>query len=440
MYVDLNSTGKGLKGVYAPYPTESHLVAQNYIPTQRADYIAKTTGTRSFPWRAIVISEQDKELLNQDIVQKLAAPSRIQDISWIKVGQVAWDWWNSRNISGVDFRAGLNTPTYKYFIDFAASNKIPYIVIDGGWSDRANLMKVSPNLNLPEVVNYGKGKGVGVILWSTWYNIWQQMDSVLPHYANMGVKGWKIDYIDRDDQVAVKSTYDIAKKAAEYKQLVDYHGAFKPTGLQRTYPNVIGYEGVKGLENYKWANEDQPRYTTTIPYIRMMAGVMDYTPGAMRNASEANYRVVPNNPMSKGTRCHQLAMYVIFESPLQMLSDNPTAYMKEQECTNFITKVPVAFDETVPLDGKVGEYVALARRKGDVWFVGAMTNWTPRDLTLDFSFLPEGTYEAELFKDGVNSDRQASDYKREVITVSKNTKQPVKLYPGGGWAARIYKK
>ena len=440
MYVDLNSTGKGLKGVYAPYPTESHLVAQNYIPTQRADYIAKTTGTRSFPWRAIVISEQDKELLNQDIVQKLAAPSRIQDISWIKVGQVAWDWWNSRNISGVDFRAGLNTPTYKYFIDFAASNKIPYIVIDGGWSDRANLMKVSPNLNLPEVVNYGKGKGVGVILWSTWYNIWQQMDSVLPHYANMGVKGWKIDYIDRDDQVAVKSTYDIAKKAAEYKQLVDYHGAFKPTGLQRTYPNVIGYEGVKGLENYKWANEDQPRYTTTIPYIRMMAGVMDYTPGAMRNASEANYRVVPNNPMSKGTRCHQLAMYVIFESPLQMLSDNPTAYMKEQECTNFITKVPVAFDETVPLDGKVGEYVALARRKGDVWFVGAMSNWTPRDLTLDFSFLPEGTYEAELFKDGVNSDRQASDYKREVITVSKNTKQPVKLYPGGGWAARIYKK
>ncbi len=440
MYMDLNSTGKGLKGVYAPYPTESHLMGQNYIPTARAEYIAKTAGTRSFPWRAVVISEQDKDLLNQDIVQKLAAPSRIADSSWIKVGQVAWDWWNSRNISGVDFKAGMNTPTYKYFIDFAAANKIPYIVIDGGWSVRSDLMKVSPNLNLPEVVNYGKSKNVGVVLWSTWYNIWQQADSVLPFYAAMGVKGWKIDYVDRDDQVAVKSLYDIAKKAADYKQLVDYHGAFKPTGLQRTYPNVIGYEGVKGLENYKWANEDQPKYTTIIPYIRMMAGPMDYTPGAMRNTTEAAYRVVPNNPMAKGTRCNQLAMYVIFEAPLQMLSDNPTIYMREQPCTDFITKVPTVFDETVALDGKVGEYVALARRKGSTWYVGAMSNWTPRDVTLDFSFLPEGTYEAEVFKDGMNADREATDYKREIITVTKVTKQAIHLAPGGGWTARIYKK
>ncbi|MEO6327819.1 MAG: glycoside hydrolase family 97 catalytic domain-containing protein, partial [Ginsengibacter sp.] len=347
---------------------------------------------------------------------------------------------NARNISGVDFKAGLNTPTYKYFIDFAAENKIPYIVIDGGWSVRTNLMKVSPNLNLPEVVNYGKDKGVGVVLWSTWYNIWQQMDSVLPFYASMGVKGWKIDYVDRDDQVAVKSLYDIAKKAAEYKQLVDYHGAFKPTGLQRTYPNVIGYEGVKGLENYKWANEDQPRYTNTIPYIRMMAGPMDYTPGAMRNTTEGAYRVVPNNPMAKGTRCNQLAMYVIFEAPLQMLSDNPTIYKRENECTAFITKVPTTFDETVALDGKIGEFTVLARRKGDTWFAAAMSNWTPREITLDFSFLPEGNYEAEIFKDGMNADRDATDYKREVIAVSKRTKQEIKLFPGGGWAARIYKK
>ncbi len=440
MYLDLNSTGKGLKGVYAPYPTAAQVVGQNYIPTTRAAYIAKTAGARSFPWRAIVISGQDKDLLNQDIVQKLAAPPRLTDISWIKTGQVAWDWWNARNISGVDFKAGLNTPTYKYFVDFAAANKIPYIVIDGGWSVRSDLMKVSPNLDLSEVVNYGRDKGVGVVLWSTWYNIWQQMDSVLPYYAKMGVKGWKIDYIDRDDQVAVKSLYDIAEKAAAYKQLVDYHGAFKPTGLQRTYPNVIGYEGVKGLENYKWANEDQPRYTNTIPYIRMMAGPMDYTPGAMRNTTEAGYRIVPNNPMAKGTRCSQLAMYIIFEAPLQMLSDNPTIYMREKECTDFITKVPTTFDETVALDGKVGEYTALARRKGDTWFVGAMSNWTPHQITLDFSFLPDGNYEAEIFKDGMNADREATDYKREVITVSKNTKQPVQLYPGGGWAARIYKK
>jgi alpha-glucosidase len=429
-----------LKGVYAPYPTEAHVIGANYIPTKREDYIAKTSGTRSFPWRAVVISEQDKDLLNQDIVQKLAAPSRLQDISWIKTGLVSWDWWNARNISGVDFKAGMNTPTYKYFIDFAAENRIPYIIIDGGWSVHEDLMKVIPNLNLQEIINYGKDKGVGVILWSTWHNIVQQMDSAFPVYARMGVKGWKIDYIDRDDQVAVKSLYDIAKKAAEYKLLVDYHGAYKPTGLQRTYPNVIGNEGVKGLENYKWANEDQPRYTTTIPYIRMMAGPMDYTPGAMRNSTEADYRVVPDNPMSKGTRCNQLAMYVVFEAPLQMLSDNPTIYKKEKDCTNFIAKMPTTFDETVALDGKVGEYVALARRKGDTWFVGVMTNWTPRDITLDFSFLPEGNYEAEIFEDGVNADRDATDFKREIVPVSKNTKPVIKLYPGGGWAARIYKK
>ena len=440
MYLDLNSTGKGLKGVYAPYPADAHVVGQNFIPTKREDYIAKTAGTRSFPWRAVVISEQDKDLLNQDIVQKLAAPPRITDASWIKVGQVAWDWWNARNISGVDFKAGLNTPTYKYFIDFAASNKIPLIVIDGGWSVRGDLMKVSPNLNLPEVIDYGKNKGVGVILWSTWYSMLQQMDTVLPAYAKMGVKGWKIDYVDRDDQLAVRSLYDIAKKAAGYKQLVDYHGVFKPTGLQRTYPNVVGYEGVKGLENYKWANEDQPRYTTIIPFIRMMAGPMDYTPGAMRNTTDAAYRVVPGNPMAKGTRCNQLAMYVIFEAPLQMLSDNPTIYQREQACTDFIARVPTTFDETIPLDGKIGEWVALARRKGDDWFVGAMSNWTPHELTLDFSFLPPGSYEAEIFKDGLNADRDATDYKKEIIAVSQNTRQPVKLYPGGGWAARIYKK
>ena len=440
MYLDLNSTGKGLKGVYAPYPAEARVVGLNYIPTKREDFIAKTNGNRSFPWRIVVIAEQDKDLLNQDIVQKLASPSRIQDISWIKTGLVSWDWWNAWNISGVDFRAGMNTATYKYYIDFAAENGIPYIIIDAGWSVGEDLMKVIPDLNLPEIINYGKDKSVGVILWSTWHNVMLQMDSVFLFYAKMGVKGWKIDFIDRDDQVAVKSLYDIAKKAAEYKLLVDYHGAFKPTGLQRTYPNVIGNEGVKGLENYKWANEDQPRYTTTIPYIRMMAGPMDYTPGAMRNSTQADYRVVPDNPMSKGTRCNQLAMYVIFEAPLQMLSDNPTIYKREKESTGFIAKMPTTFDETVALDGKVGEFAALARRKGTTWFVGVMTNWTARDLELDFSFLPDGEYEAEVFKDGVNADRDATDYKREVVPVSKNTKMPVKLYPGGGWAARIYKK
>ena len=442
MYLNINQTRKGFMGVYAPYPLEAQLGGFqniNYIPTKRADYIAKTTGTRTFPWRAIAVSQHDKDLLNNDIVQKLASPSRLTNISWIKPGQVAWDWWNNWNISHVNFKAGINTPTYKYYIDFAAANRINYIIMDGGWSETLDLIKVSPDINLQEILDYGKMKGVDIILWASWYAVTQQMDTVFPLYSKMGVKGFKIDFVDRDDQKAVTSLYEIAKKASEYHLLVDYHGVFKPTGLQRTYPNVIGYEGVKGLENYKWAIEDQPRYVVSIPYIRMMAGPMDYTPGAMRNAIKDNFRPIGANPMSQGTRCQQLAMYVVFESPLQMLSDNPTTYMKEQECTDFITKVPTTFDETVSLDGKVGEYVALARRKGNTWYVGVMTNWNARDVTFDFSFLGAGNYEALVFKDGINADREATDYKWEVIKISAGDTLKISLAPGGGWAARMEK-
>ena len=439
MYLDLNVTQKGLKGVYAPYPLDAELHSINYIPNNRAPYIAKTTGTRNFPWRVIVISEQDKDLLNQDIVQKLAAPPRLTDISWIKPGQVAWDWWNNWNVSHVDFKAGINTETYKYYIDFAAANHLAYIIMDEGWSNDLDLMQQSAKINLQEIIDYGKQKGVGVILWATWYAVTHQMDKAFPFYSGMGVKGFKIDFIDRDDQVAIASTYTIAQKAAENKLLVDYHGTSKPTGLQRTWPNVIGYEGVKGLENFKWANEDQPRYVATIPFIRMVAGPMDYTPGAMRNATQDTYRPINDNPMSKGTRCMQLAEYVIFEAPLQMLSDNPTAYMRERECLDFITSVPTTFDETNALDGRVGEWLAMARRKGDTWFVGALTNWTPHDGAIDLSFLPPGNYEAVIFEDGVNADRDATDYKKETIAVKSGDKLRVHLAPGGGWVARIQK-
>jgi len=442
MYLNINQTGKGFMGVYAPYPLEAELGGYggiNYVPTKRADYIAKTNGTRSFPWRAIAISQRDKELLNNDIVQKLASPPKIADVSWIEPGQVAWDWWNDRNISHVDFKAGMNTPTYKYYIDFAAANKIKYIIIDGGWSPSLDLTKIIPDINLQEIIDYGHQKNVGVIIWASWYAVTQQMDTVFPLYSKMGVKGFKIDFVDRDDQVAVASLYKIAEKAAEYHLLVDYHGVFKPTGLQRTYPNVVGYEGVKGLENYKWADEDQPRYIVSIPYIRMMAGPMDYTPGAMRNSNQRNFRAINDNPMSKGTRCSQLAMYVVFNAPLQMLADNPTIYMREQECTDFIVKVPTTFDETVPLDGKVGEYAAVARKKGDTWYVGAMTDWDARNLTLDFSFLGAGVYQATVFKDGMNADRDGTDYKKEVISVSSGDTLNIQLAPGGGWAARIEK-
>jgi alpha-glucosidase len=439
MYMDLNQTGKGFKGVYAYYPLDADLKGIDLIPTQRADYIAKTNGIRTFPWRVIVISEQDKSLLNCDIVQKLASPNRLGDISWIKPGQVAWDWWNNCNISHVDFRAGMNTATYKYFIDFASANHIPYIILDGGWSVPDDLTRAIPAIDLAELVTYGNQKRVGLILWAAWVEILKQKDQAFPLYAKLGIKGLKIDFIDRDDQIAVASIYEIARQAAEYHLLVDYHGVFKPTGLQRTYPNVVGNEGVKGMENVKWANENVPRYDVTLPFIRNVAGPMDYTPGAMRNSNKANFRAINSMPMSQGTRCHQMAMYVVFDVPLQMLSDNPTTYMREQECTDFITSVPTTFDETVPLDGKVGEYVAIARKKGDTWYVGAMSDWDARELTLDFSFLNEGDYNAVIFRDGINADRDATDFKKESIKITSGDKLNIKLSNGGGWAARIEK-
>ena len=428
-------------GVFAPYPLEEKQGGYKMLNTmvsKRADYIATVNGTRSFPWRVIIISNNDTSLLDNDMVQKLASPSRIADPSWIKPGKVAWDWWNDWNISHVDFRAGVNTETYKYYIDFAAANKLEYVILDEGWSNDLDLMDVSPKINLQEIIDYGKQKNVGIILWAGWYAVNSKMDAAFEKYSALGVKGFKIDFMDRDDQKMVSSLYAIAKKASDYKMIVDYHGMYKPTGLQRTYPNVINMEGVKGMENVKWTpRDDVPHYDVSLPFIRMVAGPMDYTPGAMRNATKNSF--VPNNsmPMSQGTRCHQLAMYVVFFAPLQMLADNPTAYMKEQECTDFIAKVPTTFDKTVPLAAEVGDYVAIAREKDNVWYVGAMTNWDERDLTLDLSFLKNGNYEAEIFKDGINADRDATDYKKEIIKVASNDKMKIHLAPGGGWAARI---
>ncbi|MDQ8204080.1 glycoside hydrolase family 97 protein [Pelagicoccus sp. SDUM812003] len=440
MYLDLNDTGMGLSGVFARYPLETKkggYEEMNVIPTKRADYIAKTSGSRSFPWRVVVVSEQDKELLDIDIVQKLASPSRIEDTSWIRTGLVSWDWWNDYNLWGVDFVSGQNTRTYKHYIDFAAENNAPYIIIDWGWTDKNDLTDYSPEVDLPELIDYGKQRGVGVIVWASWFAVTESMETVFPLYEKMGVAGLKIDFIDRDDQVAVASTYEIAAKAAEHRLLVDYHGVFAPTGLQRTYPNVVGYEGVKGLENVKWADEDAPRYAVSIPFIRMMAGPMDYTPGAMTNVTQDKFAPINNAPMSKGTRVHQLAMYIMYESPLQMYSDSPSAYRQEQKCTDFIASIPTHFDDTVALAGEVGEYAALARRRGDAWFVAAMTNWEPRDLSLPLDFLEPGDYRMVVFRDGLNANRVASDYVKETLTVQAGEVVKASLAGGGGWAARI---
>lgn len=442
MYLKKNAQDDhSMVGDFAGYPLQERPGGYhdiNSIVTERAAYIARTGGKAMLPWRVLVISSNDRELANSDMVQKLAAPCRLGDVSWIKPGKVAWDWWNDWNISHVDFRAGINTPTYKYYIDFAAANKLAYIIMDEGWSDPMDLFKMDPDIDLQQIIEYGRQKNVGVILWATWSAVHRQMDAAFAKYSAMGIKGFKIDFLDRDDQEMTGSTYAIAAKAAGYKLMIDLHGMYKPDGLQRTYPNLVNCEGVKGLENAKWApHDDVPRYDVTIPFIRMLAGPLDYTPGAMRNSIKAAFHPVNSMPMSQGTRCHQLAMYVVFEAPLAMLADNPTVYMKEQESTDFIAGIPTTFDETIALDGKVGEYVAMARRKSMTWYVGAMTNWDARDLTLDLSFLPQGKYIVELFQDGINADRDATDYERRMIPVSSGDKLPIHLSNGGGYAARI---
>jgi alpha-glucosidase len=441
MFLTNGKTGIGFSGEFAPYVLAQLQNERNPVQalvTKRADYIAKTSGTRNFPWRVVVIGSSDKDLLNNDMVYRLASPSRVEDVSWIKPGKVAWDWWNDWNISHVDFRAGINTDTYKYYTDFASANHIDYILLDEGWSDDRDIMKIVPDINLPEIIDYAAKKNVGVWLWMGSYPLDQKMNEIFSTYSKMGVKGFKIDFMDRDDQNMVEFYYRVAKEAADYHIMVDFHGAYKPTGLLRTYPNVVNVEGVHGMEQLKWGHDDQVTYDVSIPFIRMVAGPMDYTPGAMRNATKQSYRPINSMPMSQGTRCHQLAMYIMYEAPFEMLSDNPTAYMREQESVNFISSVPTTFDETVALDGKVAEYAVMARRKGDTWYIGAMNNWEARDITIDLLFLKDGNYKAEIFKDGINADRDATDYKREVIDISSKDKLKIHLSNGGGWAAKIY--
>ncbi len=409
-------------------------------PASTYDYIARTSGSRSFPWRILAIADNDGELLTNDIVYKLGEPNRLQDTSWIKPGKVSWDWWNDWNITGVDFKAGINTETYKYYIDFAARHGLQYIIMDEGWYELGDLTKVVPAVNMKEIVDYGKQKNVGVILWCVWKTLDNQMQQAFDLFQQWGIKGIKTDFMDRDDQAMVNFYWRCASEAAKRHLLVDFHGAHKPAGLQRTYPNVVNFEGVPGLEQDKGSRDiATPKMAVTIPFIRMFAGPLDYTPGAMRNAQEQDFAPIGRNPMSLGTRCQQLAMYVVYKAPLQMLADSPTAYEKETECLNFISKVPTTWDKTVALSSKVGDYVAVARKHGEEWFAGAMTDWTERDLTLDFSFLEPGEWHIVIFRDGVNADHNATDYKKITRTISNKDKLTIHLAKGGGWAARIYR-
>lgn len=446
MFLYNGDGGHSLRGVFAPVPKELEQGGHNNLQMlvkSREDYIAKFDKGEAFPWRTIVISATDKELADNDMVYKLATPSKIKDISWIKPGKVAWEWWNNCNLSGVDFRTGINNDTYKYYIDFAAKNGVEYVILDEGWAvkGKADLMQVVPQIDLAELIGYAAEKSVGIILWAGYWAFDRDMENVCKHYSQMGVKGFKIDFMDRDDRVLVDFHRRAAETAAKYKMLVDFHGTYKPTGLHRTYPNVLNYEGVFGLEQVKWTpNMDQVAYDVTMPYIRMLAGPVDYTQGAMRNANRGNYRSVGAEPMSQGTRCHQLAEYVVFESPVNMLCDSPTNYMKEEECLAFIAQIPTVWNETVAVNGEVGKYITIARRSGDEWYVGALTNWAPRQLELDLSFLPAGDYIGEIFRDGANADKVAADYKKQIVDIPADRKLTAILAPGGGYAIRIKKK
>ncbi|MCB0631803.1 MAG: glycoside hydrolase family 97 protein [Saprospiraceae bacterium] len=414
---------------------------RNIVIKEEYPYIAATEGTRTYPWRFFVITDDDGELIEQNTVLQLSRPQVLQETSWIKPGKIAWDWWNANNVYGVDFRSGLNTATYKYYIDFASEYGLEYLILDEGWTkSTTEILENNPDIDVKELIRYGKIKGVGVILWCLWKPLDENLEKILDTYAGWGAKGVKVDFMQRADQYMTNSYEDIARECAERNMLVDFHGAFKPSGLRRAYPNVISYEGVRGAEHNKWADYITPVHNVTLPFIRNAVGPMDYTPGAMHNALARGYAINFARPMSLGTRAHQVAMYVVYESPLQMLCDSPSAYLKDQHTAHFISRIPTTWDHTHVLEARVGEYIVVARQKGDDWYIGGMTDWKARDFAVDLSFLPAGNYEVTVFKDGINADRYAEDYKIEIQNVSNTDILNLHMAPGGGWAAVLRKK
>lgn len=439
----LRGAGPGrIAGVQPGYPeTEKLNGDRDFYVTSTKDFIATTKGTRTFPWRAFVITGNDGQLVESDMVFRLASPNRLTDYGWIKPGQVAWDWWNANNIYGVDFKSGINNDTYRYYIDFASKNGIEYIILDEGWyKTGTTVLESIPEINVPELCKYAESKNVGVILWVVWKTFWDKIDEAVALYEKWGVKGVKVDFMQRDDQKIVNFYYEAARKTAEHHLLIDFHGSYKPDGLQRTYPNALTREGVRGMENDKWERTITPEHDVTLPFTRMVAGPMDFTPGAMVNMDRANFNPQFTRPASQGTRVHQMSMYVIYESPLQMLSDSPSNYMNEQECTDFLVRVPVVWDDLKVLDAKTGDYLLLARRSGNDWFVGGMTDWNRRQMELDLSFLPSGEYSMEIFQDGINADKHAQDYKHLKSNVKSGDKLKIEMAPGGGWVAKISSK
>ena len=433
----LKSTGQnGMQSLFPNVPLEFGEDGDRSLKIlKEADYIAKTAGKRSFPWRFMVITKEDKQLLENEMVYNLSTPCVLEDYSWIKPGQVSWEWWHDARLYGVDFRSGYNMDSYKYYIDFASKFGIPYIIMDEGWAKSTrDPYTPNPTINLAELIQYGKERNVKIVLWLTWLAVENNFD-LFKTFADWGVAGVKIDFMDRSDQWMVNYYERVAKEAAKHKLFVDFHGSFKPAGLERKYPNVLSYEGVLGMEQ---GGNCRPANSIYLPFMRNAVGPMDFTPGSMLSAQPEDNRSTRANAMGSGTRAYQMALFVVFESGLQMLADNPVYYYRERPCTEFISSVPVTWDETKVLYAKVGEAVVVARRKGDKWFIGGITNNEGRTINLDLSFLPAGqSFTLTSFEDGINADRQAMDYKQRESKVNNATQLTIKMVRNGGWAGVI---
>ncbi len=440
----IEGTGKPeLKARFPAVPVEiAYKDKGDQTIPRRAGCIARTAGPRTFPWRAILITSPEG-LLKPGSLYSLADAPKIADTSWIKPGKVVWDWWNDWNITDVDFKPGRDTATYKHYIDFASSNKMPYVILDEGWSRKdakgEGLLDVVPEIDMPALAAYAKQKGVGLILWTTAYSLEKEFDAAFPKFTEWGIKGIKVDFMVRDDQEMMDFCERVAETAAKHKLLVDFHGGSKPTGLQRTWPNVIEHESVLGLEQNKWSDKANPVYTTLLPFIRMVVGPMDYTPGAMLNRQRDAYKPNNHEPASLGTRCQQLALYVVNTAPLQMLADTPTHYRKNPTAMEFLRAVPTTWDETRVITAEIGEVVAVARRKGDEWWIGALTNWTPRDIEVKADFLGSGDFIMKSWEDGPNAAKEGTDHVVKETKLTKDSKFTIRMVQGGGFAAVVGK-
>lgn len=409
---------------------------------RRADYIARTQGTRTYPWRVLMVSPDAAGLLGNDLVYRLAsAPepgfAAFEDTGWIRPGKSTEEWITSRVLHGVGFKSGLNTATYRHYIDFAAEHGLEYMMFDAGWSDAHDNTRVNPDIDVPGLIEYANGKGVGVLLWNEAHALSQNLEQALDRYAAWGARGIMVDFMDRDDQPMLRFQEHVAREAAKRRLVVNFHGVAKPTGLQRAYPNLLTREAVLGHEYDMWSERATPDHALTVPFVRMLAGPMDWEGGAMLNGTRETFRVVGGQPMSQGTRTQQLAQYVVYDSPLQYLAGTPSDYRTAPAFTRFLAGIPTTWDETRPLQGEIGDYLAIARRHGDTWYVAAMTDWTARTLEIPLSFLPPGEWEASIVADGMNADRYAADYRMQTRRVRAGDALQVELAPGGGYVARL---